>query len=625
MVREAIEHRMDSAYSHALDESTAVIRLRAKKGDLTDVVLFYGDRAHQTDPVAMTAVRMESAGCGELFEYFEAEVKTPYTRICYYFVLSDRAETVYYYGDGFHDTVEVHRSQYYQLPFLHRSHVVEIPEWFRNAVIYQVFPDSFASGRRTLACRPVSKTHGPAGSVTRLGGTIPGITENLDHIAELGADCLYLNPIFAANSYHKYDTIDYFAVDPCFGDEDSFRALVREAHRRGIRIVLDGVFNHSGPDFFAFRDLLEHGVHSRFRNWYYNVSFPVRYADPPNYDCFGYVRSMPKLNTADPEVIEYFCTVGAHWLREFDVDGWRLDVANEIDHDFWRAFRKAVRSVKADAVLIAEIWEDAHTWLEGDQFDSTMNYRFTDAVRRFFAEDGIPGSRFAEKLTDLVMRYRRPVSYAQMTFLDTHDVPRFLHWCGGDLRRQRLAALVQFTVPGVPSVFAGDERAMNGLTEAEYRAPFRWVDTPEAAETTRWYRTLIALRKSSPELVSGEFRALAVGPEPDRFADDRERNDGGPYIRAVSVETGRPAAERVAAFERRLGDLSTVVLVNAGEEPCLVTLPYAGKAALEERLTGALLYGTGRCVTVELQPYGAAVLRAQGVRIVRTSRWLSSD
>ena len=283
-------------------------------------------------------------------------------------------------------------------------------------------------------------------SGNRLGGTLSGIKANLDYLQQLGINCIYVNPVFAANSYHKYDTIDYFSIDPCLGTKKEAKELVEDCHARGIRVLFDGVVNHCGPDFFAFRDVLAHGEKSEYLDWFYGMQAPVDYKDPPNYEAFAYVKEMPKLNTGNPKVEQYLIKVGVYWIQEIGIDGWRLDVANEINHDFWRHFRAAVRAVKKDALLIGEIWEDAQCWLLGDQFDSTMNYRFSYLCTDFFAKRTMCAREFDEQMTKMIYRYPQQVSEIQMNFLDSHDIPRFLSYCGGDRRLQNLFCTGQYFV-----------------------------------------------------------------------------------------------------------------------------------------------------------------------------------
>ena len=241
-----------------------------------------------------------------------------------------------------------------------------------------------------------------------------------------------------------------------------------------MRVIIDGVFNHCGWRFFAFEDVVQKGEASRYKDWFYRLEFPVvRPEDPeaiPGYECFGYERLMPKLDTANPEVREYFCSVGEHWVREYGIDGWRLDVASEVDDSFWREFRRRVKAAKPEALLIGEVWESAGHWLDGSMFDSAMNYELRRHCRRFFAEQTEDAFAFSGRCTGMLMRYRRQLVPAQLNLLDSHDVGRFLSLCGGDVRRYRLAVLFQLCFPGIPSVFYGDELG----------APVSWRPTTAA-------------------------------------------------------------------------------------------------------------------------------------------------
>ena len=379
-------------------------------------------------------------------------------------------------------------------------------------MVYNIFPDSFASSRRAIIGSGTEKCAGSALSRSRLGGTINGIRENLDYISEFGANCLSLNPIFVAGQYHKYDTIDYLHIDPCFGTDEDFRLLVDECHARGMSVILDGVFNHCGAQFFAFRDVLEKQERSRYTSWFYRLQFPVVYPEAgerPNYECFCYERLMPKLDTSNPEVCDYLCAVGEHWLREFDTDGWRLDVADEPNDDFWREFRRRCKAVKGNALLIGEVWGGARHWLSGDMLDSTMNYDFRRYCRRFFAEGSVDAATFDSNLTTLLFRYQEPALLAQLNLLDSHDVSRFFSLCGEDLRKMELAVVFLMTFPGVPMLYYGDELGLSGQQEEEYRCPMPWGQTHPLQGI---YQALIDLRHRKPALRRGNFRTfLAEG------------------------------------------------------------------------------------------------------------------
>ena len=585
MKKEAILHIPLSQYAYATDERSITVRLRTARKDIDRCFLYYGNRVDEVEPIHVTEIKMEICARDDLFDYFEAEISSDYNRVCYYFKLVSGQETLFMYSRGFCEVMEANRTEYFQYPFIRREELMQKPEWARHAVMYHIFPDSFASGYRHIDTEgKCIALHGNAGSFTDsaqtlagsghrkdkrgtsgslLGGSIRGIIENVGYIKSLGINLVYLNPIFAANSYHKYDTADYFEIDPCFGTKADFKELVDLLHENGIRIVLDGVFNHCGPDFFAFKDVLEKGERSKYRDWFYKIEFPIRYEYPPNYECFAYVKNMPKLNTGNPEVRDYICKVGRYWISEFDIDGWRLDVANEVDHDTWRAFRRAVLKEKPDALLIAEIWEDADVWLKGDQFDSAMNYEFTYLCRDFFALGRIGAKEFDEQMNKALMRYPAPVANVQMNMLDSHDVPRFLHYCAGNTDRLKLAFFYMMTAPGIPSVFYGDEVYMTGEKESEYRAPFPWNG--------------VSGRNGSEE-IKGALKADIAGDDDGTagrkmckagFADElsvwikiRKEHPAltnGGYLKVYADEEG------LYVFKRKCTDEALLVVINNSE------------------------------------------------------------
>ena len=303
---EAIQHIPMSQQAHGIDPNHVVFRLRAGRDDLKHCTLFYADRACRLTPVVFSSIEMQVEAQDEWFDYFQVILESPYKRICYFFELDDGTQKLLYYGDFFTDHRVDDRSEYYQLPFNHPADIAAPPAWAQDAVVYNIFPDSFATGRRFISGKSSEKEWN--GQITRgkLGGTLRGVIENLDYIQELGATCIYMNPIFAAGEYHKYDLLDYHHIDPCFGTDEDFRQLVNDCHARGMRVIIDGVFNHVGWNFFAFDDAVRNGENSKYKNWFYHLQFPVeRPEDPetyPTYECFGYERMMPKTNTCNPEV-----------------------------------------------------------------------------------------------------------------------------------------------------------------------------------------------------------------------------------------------------------------------------------------------------------------------------------
>lgn len=522
MNRSAVAHIPASQYAFARSEDTFTIRLRAAKGDLDLCTLFYGDRACPDSPVSFASIPMQRRYSDELFDFYEGTIQPCPRRICYFFRLEKGGEYVWYYADEFHEDmpdlvmedgfVVEGRSEYYQYPYILRSEIVRAPEWFLNAVVYNIFPDSFADGKARL-CGMGKELKAPHGTVSksRLGGTIKGIMENLDYIQELGFTCLYLNPIFQAGEYHKYDIVDYFHVDPCMGTDEDFLELTQAVHNRGMRIIIDGVFNHCSWYFPPFDDVVKHGNTSAYADWFYDLCFPVKRpqeGEVPGYACFAYEPKMPKLNTAHPGVQEYFAEVGRYWIEKFHVDGWRLDVANEVDKNFWRSFRSAVREANPEAVLIGEVWENAADWLKGDMFDSVMNYDFRKHCRDFFALEKTGADDFLWRMADMQLRYPFQVTAAQLNLLDSHDVARFLGLCGGDYDRWQAAFLYLCMAPGVPSVFYGDEKKVTGIRETEYRQGMPWDENH--ADSEDFVKTVLRIRRDwiAP---ADEWRAVYGG------------------------------------------------------------------------------------------------------------------
>ncbi len=565
----AIEHRPVSEYCHGLDENHIVYRLRCARGDMERVTLSYGDTACRVTPIIFTPVEMELAASDEYHDYWQAVVDSKYYRVYYYFTLYGAdGEWTYYYGDEFTKSLVDDRSEYFKLPINHRADIARVPDWARDAVVYNIFPDSFASGAGSISGSGAEAAHNGQTVRGRLGGTLDGVAANAKYIRDMGFNCVYLNPIFAAGEYHKYDTIDYMHVDPCFGGDEAMKRMVAALHAEGMRVMIDGVFNHCGWHFWAFEDVVKNQERSRYRDWFYGLTFPVeRPADPeayPGYTTYAYERMMPKLDTANSEVRDYLCGVGQYWIEEFGVDGWRLDVASEVDDGFWRAFRSAVKAVKSDALLVGEVWETARHWLGGDMFDSTMNYDFRKHCRRFFAEGTLDAHGFAARCADMLMRYKLQMTGVQMNLLDSHDVSRFLSVCGGDKRRYRLAVLFLMSFVGMPMLFYGDELGLDGVAELDYRSPMPWGggDT----ELRDFVRRAIALRSERIELRRGDFRV-------------------------VSAESG----SGLFIFERRYEGKALTVCLNAYD--AAAKLEPAGKTLWAEGLENGVL-----------APWGFAVL-----------------
>ncbi len=380
----SIHHRPNDNYSYPINTETLHIRLRTKKQDISSVGLIFGDPyISDNGQWQYEELPMSLSGSDNRYDYWHIYVKPPYRRIRYGFKVTSEGESAFYTEKGFFKEAPRDPGCYFAIPYLHQNEVFKAPEWVKDTIWYQIFPERFANGNPDNDPEGVKPWGSEDPAVDNFfGGDFEGIIEHLDYLENLGINGIYFTPIFHAHSNHKYDTIDYRSIDPQFGTKETLKTLITECHKRNIRVMLDAVFNHSGYYFPPFQDLLEKGEKSKYKDWFHPHSFPLKGGERPNYETFGFFESMPKLNTKNPEVKEYLLEVSAYWIKEFDIDAWRLDVANEVDQPFWREFRTTVKKIKPDLYILGEIWHDSMPWLRGDQFDAVMNY---PSPTKFFA------------------------------------------------------------------------------------------------------------------------------------------------------------------------------------------------------------------------------------------------
>jgi cyclomaltodextrinase len=407
---------------------------------------------------------------------------------------------------------------------------INTPEWVRHAVFYQIFPDRFASSNSVKKPTNLEPWGTPPTIYGFKGGDLVGIIEKLDYLLDLGINAIYLNPIFQSASNHRYHTHDYFQIDPLLGGNKAFDALLKAAHQNGIRIILDGVFNHASRGFFQFNHILETGASSPYLDWFTVKGFPLNAYGPgePNYKCWIDLPALPEFNTQNPEVRSYIFDIARYWLEQ-GIDGWRLDVPFCIDEDaFWQEFRRVVKSANPEAYLVGEVPWEAQRWLQGDQFDAVMNYQFTLACLGFFANksldkrmaEGVMGfsevtifdaSGFARRAEALLNLYPAAISQVQLNLLSSHDMPRFSSLCGYEKSSFRLASLFQMTYPGAPCVYYGDEIGLqNGPTRTpeDCRFAFPWNEAVWDHELLAYLKRCISIRNTYPALRSGEIHFL---------------------------------------------------------------------------------------------------------------------
>lgn len=501
MLKEAIYHRPGNNFSYIYKEDMVHIRLQTKKAEMESVQLIFGDpyifvnQAWQYEKAPM-----KKSGSTELYDYWFIEIKPEYRRLRYGFELSSKGETLIYTEKGFYQAIPTDDTAYYFcIPFVHKEDSFYAPDWVRDTVWYQIFPERFANGDPMLNPADTLEWGSTEPTPTNFfGGDFQGVIDHVDHLVDLGVNGVYFTPIFKAYSNHKYDTIDYMEIDPQFGDKQTFQKMVDVLHDHGIRIMLDAVFNHSGYFFPQWQDVMEKGEESIYKDWFHIREFPIQTAPIPNYDTFAFTPFMPKLNTSHPEVKEYLLEVGRYWVREFGIDGWRLDVANEVDHPFWRDFRTEVKALKPDVYILGEIWHDSMPWLQGDQFDAVMNYPFTTGAVNFFAKDSITSTEFKHTITNVLHMYPNSVNEVSFNLLDSHDTPRILTLANNRKDRVKLLYLFLLSFTGTPCIYYGDEIGMDGTQDPGCRKCMVWEKEKQDLDLFAHIQKLISLRKNHP-------------------------------------------------------------------------------------------------------------------------------
>ena len=503
----AIFHDMDKRFCYAIEKDLFVIRVQVKKDDMKEIILHYEDKyiPMEREDTRKTIV-MKKVATSQFHDYYEAQVRMHLICLRYFFEFTDmQGEKVYYGNYEFDKESITNRDRMFDCPQnLREEEMFEVPDWAANKVVYQIFPSRFA------ASQPVDKKlwyKAPITPMDDLHGDFRGIIDHLDHIQDLGIDVIYMTPSFKSDSCHKYDTIDYYEIDPSFGTKEDLKELVQKAHDRGMKVVMDAVFNHTGKEFFAFKDILEKGEKSKYLDWYYIDELPLKgkWGEIPNFLCFGYYGGMPKLNLKNPEVEKYITDVACYWIRECDIDGWRLDVGDEISHFFWKRFRRAIKAVKKDMLIIGEIWHYAGDFLEGDEWDTVMNYPFYLNLIDLLADEKISVSQFVQNLGYLKGRLHKKCYPLMWNLIDSHDTARFLHLCKDNKKKQHLAAAFQLLLPGMPMIYYGDEYAMPGANDPDCRRGMYWDEEYQDKEMFEWYKRLLQVRKAHTCIVEGEL------------------------------------------------------------------------------------------------------------------------
>ncbi|WP_411747137.1 glycoside hydrolase family 13 protein [Psychrobacillus psychrotolerans] len=513
MEKTAIFHRPTDNFAYLLDDRTLQLRLKTKKNDVTSVSLIFGDPyIWRNGEWQFSKMPMNLVGNDGLHDYWETEAFAATKRLRYGFQLTSLTEETIYTEKGFFDSIPTDSDYYFCFPYLHENELFQAPQWVKDTVWYQIFPERFGNGNPSINPKNTKAWGSEPPAVNNFfGGDFAGVTAHLDHLTDIGVNGIYFTPVFEASSNHKYDTIDYMEIDPQFGDADALKELITQCHSRGIKVMLDAVFNHSGYYFPPFQDVLKNGESSLYKDWFHIHSFPVLGGEKPNYEAFGFVDSMPKLNTANPEVKKYLLEVGTYWINEFDIDGWRLDVANEVDQPFWREFRKTVKEAKPDVYILGEIWHDSMPWLRGDQFDAVMNYPFKTNVLNLLAKNSINSKQFAENMSKVYYSYPKTVFDFTFNLVGSHDTARILTECNDNINITKQVFTILLTFMGTPCIYYGDEIGLTGGQDPGCRECMDWDENNHQLELKNHIQTLIALR-TKEKLLANEGSITFVHP-----------------------------------------------------------------------------------------------------------------
>ncbi len=577
----AISHRSAWTDCYALDKDTVVLNLRTGK-DVTGVTL------RCEDPFAFgisgdirwdgKIVPMEMSRELKRHNIWTVKVKPDYKRLQYYFEILCGDEKLLLLEDDFYTEESLNRpgrwKQYFKFPWLNESDVITPPQWVEDTIWYQIMPDRFRRSGSVPSRMPL-KDWDDRETVTGgdfYGGDLRGIIEKLSYLKDLGITGIYLLPLFLSDTNHKYNTFDYETIDPDFGTEEDMRELVERAHALGIRVMVDAVFNHSGTEFFAWKDVWEKGEESRYFDWFCINQRPFERTRGSLRDGrfygFAFLDMMPKLNTNNSEVVEYFTKVCRHWVEDWKVDGIRFDVGNEVSHTFLRRINAALKAVKPDLFLLGEIWHDSVQWLQGDEYDAVMNYPFYESMHNFWVDQSADSREFMYAMNRVYSLYPEQVNRCTFNFLDTHDTMRALNRCGSeDVLYQQLAVLM--TMPGSVCLYYGTEIAMPGGHDPDCRRTMPWneIGNGKYAAETEQVRMLTALRAENPQTKGTEI-----------------------------IWHHDAAHPRLVCYERPGRENGIFVYLNAGEG--CVALP----------ADGTLLYGR-KCGNGTLESGGVAVIR----------------
>ncbi len=420
-----------------------------------------------------------------------------------------------------------------------------VPSWLEHAIFYQIFPDRFANGDASNDPLNVQAWGSKPDGRHFQGGDLAGIRQHIGYLQDLGVNAVYLNPIFLSPSNHRYNTVDYFRIDPKLGSNAEFKELLDDLHHNDIRLILDGVFNHSGRGFFAFNDILENEKDSPYLDWYHVKDFPLNAytsGKAKNYIGWWDYKSLPKFNTNNPQVRRYLLDAARYWIDQ-GIDGWRLDVPNEIDDDeFWAEFRAVVKGANPEAYLVGELWEPDSRWVGDTHFDGLMNYPLRAAILELLTSQG-GTERFVQTTRRILNTYPENHRKAMYLLLGSHDTVRIKTKLRRSRSKLKLALALLFSFPGVPAIYYGDEVGLTGLKDPGCRRAFPWNSEEWDLGLRKFIQKLIQVRKALGASSRVTIRTAAPEGQADILLLEHAERDS-PWFAAFNL-SGRRAEVRI--------------------------------------------------------------------------------
>ena len=516
----AVSHRATTEFCYALDGDTVVVNIKTDKDVQRAFIISEDPFIHELRrKPCWFGVKSEMSVLAELKYHiiWTVRIKPKYKRLRYYFELESNGETYVVCENKICPIEENDQMsmKYFKYPWLNESDIITPPNWVKHTVWYQIMPDRFCRSKDA----PEDKKFRKWGDFSNphwydvYGGNLRGITERLPYLKELGISGIYFTPIFKSNTSHKYNTFDYWQVDPDFGTEEDLIKLVDTAHEMGIRVMLDAVFNHSGHEFFAWRDVCEKGRGSRYYDWFFinseNFADERFSTEDGRFFSFSFWAGMPKLNTNNPEVVSYFSDLCVHWAKDWRIDGIRFDVGDEVSHTFIRKLNDVVKRVNPDVYFLGEIWVHSLPWLGGNEYDAVMNYPLPGCVEDFFNNPALNFDDFIYSLNYCRTLYPEQVTLALFNFLDTHDTPRVAEESRNEDEFLQKIAIIM-TLPGSACIYYGTEIAMKGKRDPYNRATMPWdeIESGKYDEIKSKVSALIHLRNERNELTSNDIEYI---------------------------------------------------------------------------------------------------------------------